>query len=182
MLESLITSGTRIKLLLKFFINPANKGYLRQIASEFGESTNSIRVELNKLTKAKILLSELSGRNIMYFANTGHPLYTDIRNIVLKSTGIDQVISNILNTLGKIDFAFVRGDYAAGIDSGLIDLVIVGEDINTRELERVKVKTEALIHRKISVLLLTGEEYENLKPMFEREPVLVLIHEAEEED
>jgi hypothetical protein len=163
MIESLITSQTRIKLLLKFFLNPKTRGYLRQLAKDFGESTNSIRVELNKLTEAKMLVSQSEGRNIVYNANTDHPLYNDIRNIVLKSTGIDKVVSDILNKIGHLELAFIRGDYAIGKDSGLIDLVLVGENINMRELERVRQKTEALIKRKISVLALTKMEYKNLK-------------------
>jgi len=175
MLNSLITSQTRIRLLLKFFLNPQTKGYLRQLAKEFGESTNSIRVELNKLTDAKMLSSTTEGRNKIYNANLSHPLFEEIRSIVLKSTGIDKVINDIIKKLGPLGLAFIRGDYALGKDSGLIDLVIVGENLNQEELERVKSKTENLIHRKISVLALTISEYENLRDNFNREAKLVLL-------
>ncbi|MCB0283063.1 MAG: ArsR family transcriptional regulator [Calditrichae bacterium] len=174
MLNSLITSQTRIKLLLKFFLNPKNRGYLRQLASEFGESTNSIRIELNKLTDAKILTSKSEGRNVIYNANTTHPLFDDIRSIVLKSTGIDKVVNDIIKKLGSIDLAFIRGDYATGKDSGLIDLVLVGEQINTQEMERVRQKTEALIDRKIAVLILTPSEFEGLKDAIKDENILIL--------
>jgi len=175
MLKSLITSEVRIKLLLKFFLNPATKAYLRQLAGEFNESTNGIRVELNRLVEAKILDARKSGRNKIYQANKSHPLFDEIRNIVLKSTGIEKVISGILNRLGELSIAFIRGDYAVGRDSGLIELVIVGDSINKRELERVRKKTEKLIERKISVLLLTSEEFKNLKTKFLNEPNLVLM-------
>ena len=174
MLNSLITSQTRIKLLLKFFLNPKNRGYLRQLASEFGESTNSIRIELNKLTDAKILTSKSEGRNVIYNANTTHPLFDDIRSIVLKSTGIDKVVNDIIKKLGSIDLAFIRGDYATGKDSGLIDLVLVGEQINTQEMERVRQKTEALIDRKIAVLILTPSEFDGLKDAIKDENILIL--------
>lgn len=174
MLESLITSQTRIKLLLKFFLNPNTKGYLRQLAKEFGESTNGIRVELNKLTEAKMLSSVSEGRNKIYNANTSHPLFEDIRNIVLKSTGIDKVILNIINKIGAIDFAFLRGDYAIGNDSGLIDLVLIGENFNQAEIERVKTKTERLISRKISILTLNKNEFENLRDTLITDNSLVL--------
>ena len=175
MLNSLITSQTRIKLLLKFFLNPKTKGYLRQLAKEFGESTNSIRVELNKLTDAQMLISKSEGRNKIYNANISHPLFEDIRNIVLKSTGIDKVISDIINNLGRVELAFIRGDYAIGKDSGLIDLVLVSKNLNMEELERVRAKTEKLINRKISSLVLTIEEYKNLKSNFARESKLILL-------
>ncbi len=177
MLKSLITSETRVKLLMRLFLNPDLSGYLRQLAKEFGESTNSIRMELNKLTEAKILTVETQGRNKVYRANTKHPLFEDIRNIVVKSIGIDKVVSNILQKLGNVQLAFIRGDYAIGKDSGLIDLVVVGERINMQELERVRKKTETLIERKINVLTLTPQEYEKLKDTFARDPILVLLQE-----
>ena len=175
MLESIITSETRIKLLLRFFLNPKASGYLRQLAKDFNESTNGIRLELNKLSEAKMLTSSHEGRNKVYKANTEHPLFQDIRNIVLKSTGIDKVISNIIQNLGDLELAFIRGDYAIGKDSGLIDLVVVGNDINMQELERIRLKTESLIKRKISILVLKNIEYEKLKDNLRQEMVLVLL-------
>lgn len=175
MLNSIITSETRIKLLLRFFLNPKASGYLRQLAKDFNESTNGIRVELNKLQQAGMLQSVQEGRNKVFRVNTAHPLFDDIRSIVLKSTGIDKVISNILQKLGPVRLAFIRGDYASGKDSGLIDLVVVGDSVNRDELERVRLKTEQLINRKISVLVLTGPEYEKLKDSLQKETVLVLL-------
>jgi hypothetical protein len=175
MLKSIITSETRIKLLLRFFLNPGTTGYLRQLAKDFGESTNSIRLELNKLSQAKILNAQFKGRNKVFEANRKHPLFEDIRNIVLKSTGIDQVLSNIIQKLGEIQLAFIRGDYAIGKDSGLIDLVIVGDHINLKELNRVKNKTEQLIKRKISVLILEKREYLKLEQNFHKDNMLILM-------
>lgn len=175
MLKSLITSEARIKLLLKFFLNSSSTGYLRQLSSEFGESTNNIRVELNKLSKAGMLISYREGRNKVYKANTEHPLFNDIRNIVFKSTGIDKVITDIINKLGDLQIAFIRGDYAEGKDNGLIDLVVVADNINKNELERVRAKTENLIQRKISVLVLSVKEFDKLKENFNKMPIFVLF-------
>ena len=58
MLETLITSKTRLRILVKFFINAANKGYLRGLAEEMHESTNAIRKELNNLEEAGYLKKE----------------------------------------------------------------------------------------------------------------------------
>lgn len=175
MIESLITSKTKIKLLLKFFLNTDNRGYLRQLAKEFNESTNSIRVELNKLEDAKIIESEKIGRNKLFRANSKHPLFNDIRQIVLKSTGVDKVLSNIINNLGDVTLGFIRGDYAIGKDSGLIDLVVVGNYINIEELNRVKNKTENIINRKISILTLSKSEFKKLEENFDSEPKLILL-------
>ncbi len=179
MIENLITSETRIKLLLKFFLNPSTRSYLRELAKDFDESTNGIRVELNKLSRARILKSEKQGRSKIYKANSKHPLFNEIRQIVLKSTGIDRVISDIIEKIGDIYTAFLRGDYAVGKDSGLIELVIVGDNLNTEEIERVRKKTEKLIDRKISILQLTKSEYEDLEIKFEKEDQLILLEKPE---
>lgn len=174
MIGSLITSKTRIKLLLRFFLNPDSSGYLRQLANDFGESTNSIRVELNKLSEAHIIQATSEGRNKVYRANLTHPLFDEIRSIVLKSTGIDQVLENIIRKVGDLELAFIRGDYARGNDSGLIDLTLVGAKLNQKEIDRVRVKTENLIQRKINILILSSTEYGRLRINFEKEQKLIL--------
>ena len=165
MLESLITSKTRIKLLLKFFINPGTKAYLRELANEFDESTNSVRLELNRLTKANLLLSQNCGRTILYNANTEHAFFRDIQNIALKYVGIDHIIDNMVQSLGEVKAAYIIGDYAEGQDSGIIDLVLIGV-INQAILQQLIEKTEKLINRKIRPMILTKKEFKKLnKPL-----------------
>ncbi|MFM7667474.1 MAG: winged helix-turn-helix domain-containing protein, partial [Bacteroidota bacterium] len=126
MLDALITSKTRIRLLVKFFLNPTMKAYLRQLADEFGESTNSVRVELNRLTEAGILESEAEGNVINYKAKESHPLFPEIRSIVSKMTGLDSIIEWVIQRLGDVENAYLIGDYARGKDSGIIDVLLVG--------------------------------------------------------
>ena len=83
MLESLITSKTRIKLLLKFFLNSSTKAYLRGLEAEFGESTNSIRIELNRFEQAGLLTSHSEGNRKFFTANIKHPLFPDIQSQML---------------------------------------------------------------------------------------------------
>ena len=161
MLESLVTSKTRIKLLLKFFINPSSRAYLRGLAKEFNESTNSIRVELNRLTKSDLLVSNNKGRTVLYKANTKHTFFKDIQNVVLKYVGIDDLVENMVSKLGDVKSAYIIGDYAKGIDSGIIDLVLIGE-IKQDILNKLTSKTETLINRKIRSVVLTKKEFKKL--------------------
>lgn len=148
MLETLITSKTRLKMLLKFFINSDTTAYLRGLAEEFGESTNSIRHELNNLSKAGYLLSFEKGRTIEYKANTDHPLFNEVKNLVHKYLGIDKIIENIVTKLGDVKAAYIIGDYARGKDSGTIELLLVG-NIDQEYLARLVEKAKTLIHRNI---------------------------------
>jgi DNA-binding transcriptional ArsR family regulator len=172
MLESLITSKTRVKLLLKFFLNAKSKSYLRSLAKEFGESTNSVRVELNRLTKAGLLKSEESGRTVVYSANESNPLFPEIHNLVKKNLGLDAV-EMIISKLGNVKSAFITGEYAEGKDNGIIDLLIVGK-INGNYLNELIVITEESIKRKIRTVVLSEAEYAKLKDNDEFESALLL--------
>ena len=161
MLDTLITSKTRVKLLMKFFLNPGTRAYLRELAAEFGESTNSVRVELNRLSKAKIISAENVGRTIEYHANTKHSLFNELQSLVLKFSGVDQIIDTLIKKLGDVKTAYLVGDYARGIDSGLIDIILIG-NINNMELNRIAEKRGKDISRKIRPLVVTVKECRSL--------------------
>jgi hypothetical protein len=165
-LDSLITSKTRIKMLLKFFINSSASAYLRGMAEEFGESTNAIRHELNNLSKAGYLISKEEGRTIMYKANTKHPLYNEVKNLVHKYLGIDQIIENILSRLGELEAAFIVGDYANGKDSGKIEIVLIG-NIDEVYLAKLVEKARKMIHRDIAIHTESFENFEKEKERFQ---------------
>lgn len=157
MLGTLITSKTRIKLLLKFFLNPTSVAYLRSLENEFGESTNAIRMELNRFEDAGMLKSFSQGNKKMFTADDSHPLFKDIRSIVLKYVGIDKILETIVHRLGDLKKVYLSGDYANGIDSGVIDLILVG-DIDKPYLVNLVDKAENLIHRKVRYLVYTTEQ------------------------
>ncbi len=152
MIDTLISSKTRVKLLLKFFLNSANKAYLRNLETEFGESTNAIRLELNRFEKAGMLESSNEGNKKVFRANTSHPLFGDVRNIVLKYVGIDQIVEYVIKHLGEVEQVFMVGDYAHGLDGGIIDLVIVGR-INQSFLADLVSKVEQKIGRRIRYII-----------------------------
>ena len=173
MLDTLITSKTRIKLLLKFFLNPGTKSYLRGLATEFGESTNAIRVELNRLTEAKLLKSVNSGRTVEYRANKQHSLFKDLQSVVKKFVGLDKVAEELAAKLGDVQAAYVIGDYAKGNDSGLIDLLLIGQ-VDDEKLKEVTEKTEGLIDRKIRTLVLAPTDLEKLQSRLDIEHALLI--------
>lgn len=175
MLDSLITSKTRLKLLLKFFMNSNTSSYLRSLADEFNESTNAVRVELNRLSEAGILEVYPEGNTVMYKANKQNALFNDISSIVKKYIGIDQIIDQVLDKLGDLKFAFVTGDYAEGKDSGIIDLVLVGEIDKVYMIHLIE-KSESIIHRKIRYIILNQSEYEQNFKKESAKKILVLLN------
>lgn len=173
LLSGLISSKTRVKLLMRFFLNPQARSYLRELAKEFNVSTNAVREELNQLTKTHLLKSEKNGRNVFYSANTEHALFPELRSMVQKVMGIDQVIDGIIQRLGNLEQAFLIADYAEGKDTGIIDILLVGtiDDYHLNDLTR---KTERYTKRKIRSLVMSRDEYQALEPRFNKVPKLLI--------
>jgi hypothetical protein len=97
--------------------------------------------------------------------------------MVSKVMGIDQVIDGIVTRLGDLECAYLLDDYAEGKDTGIIDLLLVG-DIDQYHLNDLSRKTERYIKRKIRSLALSRDEYNQLKPKLKDRP-RVLIWEAD---
>ncbi len=157
MLETLISSKTRLKLLLKFFLNSKATSYLRGLESEFGDSTNAIRVELNRFEKAGMLHSFTKGNKKYFRANTEHPLYQDTHNLILKYIGFDKIIDHVIENLGDIRTVYVTGAFARGLDDQVIDLLFVG-DLNQTYLIELIEKVEKHIHRRIRYIVYNENE------------------------
>lgn len=173
MLETLISSKTRVKLLLKFFLNSNSTSYLRGLENEFGESTNGIRIELNRFEKAGMLRSYIKGNKKYFQANTDHPLYREVHNILLKYVGFDKIIENVVNRLGDVSEVYVIGDYSRGLDSEIIDLLFIG-NIDKNYLVKLIEKAEKLIHRKIRYVIYKPEEKQTVRwENFDPEPLLL---------
>jgi hypothetical protein len=173
LLSGLISSKTRVRLLVRFFFNPQARSYLRELAKEFNVSSNAVREELNQLTKTRLLTSTPNGRRVYYQANTAHPLFPELRSMVCKVIGLDQVVDGIVRRLGKVDRAFLIDDYAEGKDSGIIDILLVG-DVNRYHLEDLTQKTERYIHRRIRSLVISKEEFKTFQSDLSKRPNLLI--------
>jgi hypothetical protein len=163
-------------LLVKFFLNPKSSAYLRSLESEFGESTNSIRLELNKFEKADLLNSTMNGNRKMFKANERHPLFSNINGLVRKHLGIDALVEHVVKRLGGLKFVYLTGDLAKGIDTNIIDLILVGDDINRVYLTELVEKAEKLIDRKIRFAIYSIEEHESARMEIEKEGGLLVFN------
>ena len=172
MLESLITSKTRVKLLLRLFLNSKNTAYLRGLEKEFGESTNAIRVELNRFIDAGLLTSVYTEKNTrVYKANTEHPLYSNINGMLRKTVGIDKIVDKVTTQIGNLESAYVIGKFAAGTDSDTIELALIGENLDKVYINSLVKKAEKLINRKIMHLNLTKVQ---MGHFFNNRPALLI--------
>ena len=162
LLSGIISSKTRIKLLIRLFFNPKTRSYLRELAKEFNVSSNAVREELNQLTSTDLLKSEKEGRQVYYKANTEHSLFPELKSMVGKVMGIDKVLDGIVTRLGDLDRAYLIDDYAEGKDTGIIDILLIG-NIDQYHLNDLTRKTERYIKRKIRTLVLSQTEFNNFE-------------------
>lgn len=148
-LNQLITSKTRLRLLIKFFVSQANRGYLNGLASEFNESTNSIRKELNHLSEAGYLEKYKDNHKVAYKANIKHPMFEILQKVVYKHLGLEDIVDHVLNQMGEVRQIHLIGDYAKGLDSGKIEVLLVGNDLNNSYITSLEKKIQGIIERRV---------------------------------
>lgn len=158
MLASLITSKTRLRLLVKFFTNVANEGYLRGLATEMQESTNAIRKELNNLSDAGYLTRIESENKITYKANQSNPFFKLLQQVVHKYIGLDTLVEMVLERMGPVKRVYIIGDYAKGIDSGTIEVVLEGVNLNKAYIEQLSEKIAIEIQKQVKFYLTTQHD------------------------
>ncbi len=173
MLETLITSKTRIKLILKFFLNSKNSSYLRGLESEFKEGSNAIRLELNRFEKAGLLISTFSGNKKLFKANDTHPMFNDLNSLVRKYMGIDKIVEEILEKAGNLTEVYLTGRVARGMDATIIEMIMVGENVDKAYLSTLTKKVEKIIKRKISYVVFNPLFFSDYKLNTDRNLFLV---------
>lgn len=151
----------RVKLLTKLLLNPATKVYLRGLERDLGVSSNTVRLELNKLSQMHLIeVKEDSGTNKKHYSvNTFHPLFNSLRNIILKYVGIDQILEKVIQKLGNVEAVYLTGDMAGGRNSQVVDLVLVG-NIDKNYLYQLIEKVEPMIEKKIRVAVFQSHEFQ----------------------
>ncbi len=171
--SGLITSKTRVRILMRLFLNPDQNAHLRGLATEFDLSPSQVREELRQLSQAELLINKKKGRQVDYGANTRHPLFPELHSMVRKALGMDHILESIVERLGDLEQAFLLDDYAQGKDTGIIDLALIG-NIRQDNLADLVAKAERHIGRKIRTLVMSTQEYATLRPTLKTRPMLIL--------
>ena len=134
---------------------------MRGLESEFGESTNAIRLELNRFEEAGLLSFSMDKNKKIFHANLNHPLYNEIQSIVKKSAGLDQLIEKVIHKLGNVTRAYITGRIARGLDDNEIEFLLVGDEIDKDYLEALIKKVQPIIKKKVKCFILKCDEEKN---------------------
>lgn len=150
LLGPLITSKTRLKLLLRFFVNQDLSGYLQGLSKELEENSNSVRLELNRLEQAGMLQSEMEGRRKLYRVNKKHPLTSDLTTMLRKVTGIDAIVERVVERVKEsLDQVWICGKLAQGLESDVIEVVLVGSDVDKEYISELVSKVAKVTEKQI---------------------------------
>lgn len=161
MLEAIMGSKTRVKLLTLFLLNPERKFYVRELVRRTGENINSVRRELQRLEGIGILTSSVEGNMKYYVADRKMPIYEELRGIFLKTEGIGGVLKEELSKLGETKAVLIYGSFAKGEENlkSDIDLMVIGK-IDEKNLVKVIRGLEERFCREINYIVLTPGEFE----------------------
>lgn len=158
-LESMLSSRTRARIFTILFGVTQVELHNREIARRTGLSEAAVRQELSKLDELDLVVVRRNGNRTYYSANRSHPLYSEVHSIVLKTTGLVDVLKEKFAD-DRIEIAFIFGSIAEGRETADsdVDIMIIG-DIGLREVSRLLSGVTERIEREISPIVMSRSEY-----------------------
>ena len=158
-LAELLSSRARAEIFRLLLSGTGEELHVREIERRSGLNDSTLRQELRKLVRLDLVQSRRDSNRVYYRAKTESPLYPEIRNLVLKTSGLSDVLKFAL-TDKRIRVAFVfgsiaRGDEKAGSD---LDLMVIGQ-LGLRDLSRLLSGIEEKIGREVNPHVLRQEEF-----------------------
>lgn len=173
-IEDIVISRVRVKVFNLFFDNPGQIFHVREVVRRTDEEINAIRRELAHLEKAGLLSHEPRANRIYYSLRKDYPLYSDLANLVAKTTGLGHDLIKNKNKIGKIKYAMFSGRFVKHmpLDPDKVDLLIVGAVLLTELNGYIKSEEEKRGHE-INYTVMTDEEFNFRKRR--RDPFIVDI-------
>lgn len=163
-INRLFSSKIRTKLLDAFLSLPKARFYIRELERKINEEAKNISRELKNLESIGLLTSETQGNQKFYSVNEDFFLYSELKGIIIKTTGVLGLLKEALKKLKGIKAAFIYGSYATGkeTESSDVDLMIVGKPDLTELNEEIN-GLEDKLDREINYMCFDREEYEERK-------------------
>jgi predicted nucleotidyltransferase len=150
----------RVKVLAFLLLNASEEYHLREIARRAGVPLRAVQRELELLEEITLVDRERRGRQVFVRVQTSHPLFHDLRSLLLKTEGLAIPLRQALEKIDNVETAAVYGSVASGTDTGLsdIDLLVVGTPDELAFHETVSTLEEQL-GRPINYTLITPIEF-----------------------
>ena len=177
MLEDIVVSKARVKLLDVFLANPREIYHVRGLVRKTGEEINAVRRELAHMEAVGILKKEPRGNRLYYWPDSSYSLYSELLAIITKESGLGEQIVKNRNRIGKISFCVFSRKFVERRERRTeeIDVLIVG-DIVMAELSVLVRQEEEKRKKEINYTVMTNEEFNFRKKR--RDPFLLGILES----
>jgi predicted nucleotidyltransferase len=158
-LAELLSSRARAEIFRLLLSGTGEELHVREIERRSGLNDSTLRQELRKLVRLDLVQSRRDSNRVYYRAKTESPLYPEIRNLVLKTSGLSDVLKSAL-TDKRIRVAFVFGSIASGEEKAGsdVDLMVIGQ-LGLRDLSRLLSGIEEKIGREVNPHVLREEEF-----------------------
>ena len=161
MLEQLLGSRLRARVIGWLFTHTDEQYYVRELTKLLGEDSTNVSRELTRLESLGILLSTRSGRQKYYRANPDSSVFDELKSLAAKTTGaVDIIRRAIEDHRPGIQAAFVFGSFARQEQTAAsdVDVLIVG-DVDEIALQASISRAESELRRTINYAVLSREEY-----------------------
>lgn len=158
---ALFTSQARVEILTLLFVTSSGRHYIREIAALTDLPIRAVQRELERLEEAALIVSTREGNRKYFRANRESPVFPDLRSLLLKTTGLAQVLGEELaDKRESIRVAFIFGSFASGSEraDSDIDLFVIG-DISSRELANVLSSAKEAIGRELNAVTMNFAEF-----------------------
>jgi predicted nucleotidyltransferase len=177
MLEKLLSSRVRAKILGEFFISPGVSHHAWELKNSLDEAYSAIWKELNRLESLGILISGESGKTKNYKVNPTCPIAPELRSIILKTTGIGLVIRNHLEDFNGIRAAFIFGSFATGEadERSDLDLMVIG-NVNLEQFSIIISQVEKHLSRPINYAIFSSAEWD--EKVIQQDPFILNVKQA----
>lgn len=159
-LLEVIFPHVRAEVLRLLYAKEGRELHLRELTRQSGLTLGTLQTEVEKLCAADLLLSRRDGNRRYFQANAAHPLFADLRQLVLKTSGLREVLVEALHGLDGVEMAFVFGSLASGTGKAGsdVDLLIIG-DVGLRTLAPRLRKAAEQLEREINPVTMTAAEF-----------------------
>jgi len=158
-LAEILSSRARAEIFRLLLSGTGEELHVREIERRSGLNDSTLRQELRKLVRLDLVQSRRDSNRVYYRAKTENPLYPEIRNLVLKTSGLSDVLkSALMDKRIRVAFVFgsiAHGDEKAGSD---VDLMVIGQ-LGLRDLSRLLSGIEEKIGREVNPHVLREEEF-----------------------
>ena len=160
MLDQLIISRVRMKILTLFFLNPTSMFHLREIQRRTNEAMNAIRREMEHLQTSGFCHSEFRGNRKYYSLRKDNPFYFDLLELINKAYGLGGALLEKRAKIGKVKFLMLSGRFVRGLprQENTIDILLVGTIVLPEVLQIVKAEQERR-GVEINYTVMTEEEF-----------------------